>query len=44
VYGGELPFTGNVFTLPLVLIGLALTLGGWVLRRRSRASADATEM
>jgi LPXTG-motif cell wall-anchored protein len=33
MYGGELPFTGSVFTLPLLVIGLLLTLGGWILRR-----------
>ncbi len=38
MYGGELPFTGNVFTLPLIIIGLVLTLAGWVLRRTSRES------
>jgi len=36
MYGGELPFTGNVFTLPLIIVGLVLTLGGWLLRRTSR--------
>jgi LPXTG-motif cell wall-anchored protein len=41
VYGGELPFTGNVFTLPLVIIGLVLTVGGWLLRRRSRESTES---
>ena len=33
MYGGELPFTGSVFTLPLLVVGLLLSLGGWVLRR-----------
>jgi LPXTG-motif cell wall-anchored protein len=39
---GELPFTGSIFTLPLILIGLALTLGGWLmlkLRRREPLSS-----
>lgn len=37
MYGGELPFTGSVFTLPLVVLGLVLTLAGFVLRRFSSA-------
>jgi hypothetical protein len=36
MYGGELPFTGNIFTLPLIILGLCLTLGGWALRRLGR--------
>jgi LPXTG-motif cell wall-anchored protein len=41
MYGGELPFTGNVFTLPLIIIGLVLTLSGWVLRRTSRETEES---
>ena len=41
MYGGELPFTGNVFTLPLIIIGLVLTLGGWILRRTSRQTEQS---
>jgi LPXTG-motif cell wall-anchored protein len=41
MYGGELPFTGSVFTLPLVLAGLVLTLAGWVLRRSGRERGRA---
>jgi LPXTG-motif cell wall-anchored protein len=33
---GELPFTGSIFTLPLIVIGLTLTLAGWILRRFTR--------
>ncbi|TML70643.1 MAG: LPXTG cell wall anchor domain-containing protein [Actinobacteria bacterium] len=36
---GELPFTGSIFTLPLVVLGLTLTLAGWVLRRVADARA-----
>jgi LPXTG-motif cell wall-anchored protein len=36
MYGGELPFTGSIFTLPLVILGLVLTVGGWFLRRVGR--------
>ena len=42
MYGGELPFTGNVFTLPLIVLGVLLTLGGWVLRRTARASNESS--
>lgn len=34
---GALPFTGNIFTLPLIVIGLCLTFGGFVLRKLGRA-------
>lgn len=30
-----LPFTGSVFTLPIALLGAALTVGGWFLTRVS---------
>jgi hypothetical protein len=30
-----LPFTGSVFTLPIALLGAALTAGGWFLTRFS---------
>ena len=33
--GGELPFTG-LAAIPIILVGLALTVGGLVLRRRTR--------
>jgi LPXTG-motif cell wall-anchored protein len=36
MYGGELPFTGSVFTLPLVILGLVLSIAGWIMRRASR--------
>jgi LPXTG-motif cell wall-anchored protein len=39
MYGGELPFTGSVFTLPLVILGLVLSVAGLLLRRRARAEA-----
>jgi hypothetical protein len=35
MYGGELPFTGSVFTLPLVILGLVLSIAGWIIRRAS---------
>lgn len=31
--GGTLPFTGSVFTAPLALLGLVLTLSSWVGRK-----------
>jgi LPXTG-motif cell wall-anchored protein len=37
---GPLPYTG--FTaLPLVLLGLALSFGGWVMRRVGRGASSA---
>ena len=36
---GELPFTGSIFTLPLLVLGLTLTLAGWVVRRLGRENA-----
>jgi hypothetical protein len=27
---GDLPFTGSIFTLPLIVLGLVLTFAGWV--------------
>jgi hypothetical protein len=30
---GDLPFTGSIFTLPLIVLGLVLTFGGWVAAR-----------
>lgn len=39
MYGGELPFTGSVFTLPLVVLGLVLSAAGFVLRRLGRAES-----
>ena len=30
---GDLPFTGSIFTLPLIIIGLALTFASWVAMR-----------
>jgi hypothetical protein len=39
MYGGELPFTGSVFTLPLVLFGLVLTVAGFVTRHLTRNNA-----
>jgi len=36
---GELPFTGSIFTLPLLMIGMTLTLAGWVVRRLAREDA-----
>lgn len=41
MYGGELPFTGSVFTLPLIVLGLMLSLGGWVGNRLKKARARA---
>src|SRR5439155_15064636 len=32
----DLPFTGSLFTLPLILIGLTLTFSGWLARRVSK--------
>lgn len=40
MYGGELPFTGSVLTLPLVVVGLVLSVGGWLLRRTARAGSS----
>lgn len=41
MYGGELPFTGSVFTLPLLVLGVVLSIGGWfgdqVRQRRARS-------
>ena len=31
--GTELPFTGSVLTVPLAILGLLLTMGGFVLRK-----------
>ena len=31
--GGTLPFTGSLFTTPLSVLGLILTLAGWVGRK-----------
>jgi LPXTG-motif cell wall-anchored protein len=39
MYGGELPYTGSVLTLPLALIGLVLSVGGWLIGRRDRTVA-----
>jgi hypothetical protein len=38
---GELPFTGSIFTLPLILLGLMLTLASWVTAqvKRDRGAA-----
>jgi hypothetical protein len=36
---GELPFTGSIFTLPLILLGLVLTFAGWVGTRLERAKS-----
>lgn len=30
---GRLAFTGSVFALPLTVLGTALTLAGWVMRK-----------
>jgi LPXTG-motif cell wall-anchored protein len=35
MYGGELPFTGSILTLPLVAFGLILSVAGWILGRRN---------
>jgi hypothetical protein len=32
----DLPFTGSLFTLPLILVGLVLTLFGWLMRKLRR--------
>ena len=34
---GDLPNTGSVLTLPLVLVGLVLSVGGWLVGRRNRS-------
>jgi hypothetical protein len=39
MYGGELPFTGSLFTLPLIVLGLILSLGGWVGGRLKQSRA-----
>jgi hypothetical protein len=30
---GRLAFTGSVFALPLTVLGTALTLAGWIMRK-----------
>lgn len=35
MYGGDLPFTGSILTLPLVALGLILSAAGWILGRRN---------
>jgi hypothetical protein len=39
MYGGDLPFTGSLLTLPLVLVGLALSVVAWLLGFRSHDEA-----
>jgi hypothetical protein len=34
---GDLPFTGSILTLPLALVGLVLSVGGWIASRRAPA-------
>lgn len=38
--GGTLPFTGSLFTAPLSLLGLILTLSGWLGRKLGRGDAS----
>jgi hypothetical protein len=35
---GDLPFTGSLFTLPLIIVGAILSLAGWALGRRRPAA------
>ena len=35
----DLPFTGMIFTLPLVVIGLVLTFAGWLATRWQKKAA-----
>jgi hypothetical protein len=37
MYGGELPFTGSFFTLPLIVLGLILSVSGWIANRSKEA-------
>jgi hypothetical protein len=37
--GGSLPFTGSLLTLPLMLVGMVLSVAGWVTRRMSAPRA-----
>lgn len=41
MYGGELPFTGSLFSLPLIALGLILSLSGWLGNRLKKARARA---
>ena len=34
MYGGDLPFTGSLLTLPLIAVGLVLSVVGWIVGRR----------
>ena len=38
--GGTLPFTGSLFTAPLSLLGLVLTLTGWLGSKLGRQTAS----
>lgn len=39
---GRLAFTGSLFALPLTILGAALTLGGWVLRKLADRGQEVT--
>jgi hypothetical protein len=41
--GGTLPFTGSLFTTPLSLLGLVLTLAGWIGRKAGARKAATPE-
>lgn len=36
---GDLPFTGSLLTLPLIVVGVILSLAGWILGRGRKAAA-----
>jgi LPXTG-motif cell wall-anchored protein len=40
--GPSLPVTGSIFTLPFLLVGLAMMLAGFAARRLSRDTRDAS--
>lgn len=35
---GDLPFTGSLLTLPLIVVGVILSLAGWILGRGHKAA------
>lgn len=41
--GGTLPFTGSLFTAPLSLLGLVLTMSGWIGKKLVKGKAAKPE-